>query len=70
MPLPKPEIGTIDLLSTFTATNLVRTVEFTEEQERELCKWWTEQIERELTRRLTGSASEYTKSLRAAGAKV
>ena len=72
MPLPKPEIDTVDLISTFTTTNLevVGTVEFTEEQERELCNWWTVKIERELTRTLTGSASEYTNSLLAAGAKV
>ncbi|MGX9944895.1 hypothetical protein ACTG4Q_20755 [Bradyrhizobium denitrificans] len=70
--LPKPEIDTLDLLSTFTTTNLevVGTVEFTEEQEKELAQWWIERMEQEFLRRLTGSQSEYTESLRATGAKV
>lgn len=70
--LPKPEIDTVNLLSTFTTTNVEIKGEFkmTPEQEEELSKWWAEQWERELMRQICGEPSEYQHSLRAAGAKV
>jgi hypothetical protein len=69
---PKPEIEISMLTMTTTTTNVAieGELEFTDEQQEELTKWWTEVWERELMRQIMGQPSEYAESLRAAKAEV
>jgi hypothetical protein len=76
LPKPGPDLDDPYLLTTYTVSNQVVMVQgqmtMTEEQEEELSKWWSERMQEEFLRQLTGGSktSEYQHSLRAAGAKV
>jgi hypothetical protein len=66
------EFDSGEMLTAYTTTNQVleADLEMTPEQEAEAERWWTEFAEKQWRRLMGLPESEYTESLRAAGAKV